>query len=148
MLRPTPANNRAPLVGPGRADAHHRTSHLTAEFAALTRLSRFELRSPSKYLRRPGAEANPFADVSFRNSSNHEKVVGYTAVQDNPGSVVALAETRRVIGRILPFDKKVIDFAASRKACPNQLMTRVSCSATGSSGGVSIGLCSHLVNSR
>ena len=48
---------------PKDSEFHHRIDHLTADRNAFSLFSRFELRSPSKYLRRPGAEAKPLVTV-------------------------------------------------------------------------------------
>src|SRR5215831_6289565 len=69
-----------------------------------------------------------------------------TAVQDKPEVVSFLLKSDYLLDGFLPFDKEVP--VCREPACPNQPMAKVSCSATGSSGGVSMGLCSHLVNSR
>jgi hypothetical protein len=47
---------------------------VTAECRARFLFSRCELRSPWKYLRRPRAEAKPFAAVSLQNFSSHKKM--------------------------------------------------------------------------
>src|SRR5207249_6983925 len=65
------------ITRPQRRGFHHWTNHFTAECRALFLFSRFELRSPSKYRRRPRAEAKPFAAVSLQNFSSHKNVDEY-----------------------------------------------------------------------
>src|SRR5215471_8803589 len=79
-------------------------------------------------------------------SARSPKRVRTTAVQDNPEPLEPLLKSDGLLDGFLPFDKEVP--VCCEPACPNQLRTKVSCSAAGSSGGVSMGLCSHLINSR